>query len=175
MALKLQEMNYQQLGKALASGSVSEKQLRRYYREARTKAKRRYSDIVRKTHGEFGDIQKQTFIKEKNITTTQALLKEIHDVNKYLSGRSSTITGLKIQRESIIETAEKLGVDINEGNYRQWLDFLNWFNNSEFAKFFDSSSEEVAEAFNMSEGASPSDWSKALEMFIGSDSGRKKY
>lgn len=175
MALKIQEMNYSQLGKALVSGQVTEKQLRRYYREARTKANRRYKDIVRKTKGEFGDIQKVSFMKEKDLPTTQALLREIHDVNKYLSGRSSTITGLKIQRESIIETAEKLGVDINEGNYRQWLDFLNWFNNSEFAKFFDSSSEEVAEAFNMAEGVSPSDWSKALGMFIGSDSGRKKY
>ena len=175
MAVKIQELNYSQLSKALTSGQVTEKQLRRYYREARTRANRRYKDIIRKTKGEFGDIQKVFFMKEKNITNTQSLLREIHDVNKYLSGRSSTITGLKIQRESIIETAERLGVDIDEGNYRQWIDFLNWFNNSEFAKFFDSISEEVAEAFNMSEGASPSDWSKALEMFIGSDSGRKKY
>ena len=175
MALKIQELNYSQLGKALVSGQVTEKQLRRYYREARARANRRYKDIVRKTKGEFGEIQKVSFMKEKDLPTTQSLLREIHDVNKYLSGRSSTITGLKIQRESIIEKAEQLGVDINEGNYRQWLDFLNWFKNSEFAKFFDSSSEEVAEAFNMSEGANPSDWSKALEMFIGSDSGRKKY
>lgn len=175
MALVLGGMNYVQLTKAFTSGQISEKQLRSYYKEASRTARRRYRDVQKRSKGEFGELAKQTFVKERNITTTQQLLKEIHDVNKYLSGKTSTITGLKNQREQIIETAERLGVDISESNYREWLDFLNWFNNSEYAKYFDSSSEEVAEAFNMAESASQEDWRKALDMFIGKNSGSKKY
>lgn len=159
---KIQEMTYAELKKA----NFSEKYMRRYYREARRKANRRYKDILRKAGDSFGKVEKVNFLPEKDIITTDNLLREIHDVNKYLSSDRSTITGLKFQREKILERFEKAGFDVDESNYPDLIAFLKWFYEwSGFTRFYDSDSEELKDAFNSAESATPEDWRKALEQF----------
>lgn len=175
MALNLATLNYNQLKKALATGQVTEKQIKRHYSDIRKTAVSRQRNVLKKAGDEFGEIEKETFVKVRDIITTDQLLRETADINKYLRSSKSTITGLKFQREKIIEKAEELGFDIDEDTYTKWLKFMNWFKNSEFSKVYDSSSEEVAEAFNAAERATPEDWRKAFEVFNGAEDKRKRY
>lgn len=166
-------MSYTELGKALTSGAVTVERLKSYYVDARRKAMSR--EKRRQSVGdEFGELDSQYFTKLKNLTTTNSLLHEIHDVNKFLGSKKSTITGLKQIRENTINRAESLGFDLNYENYSDWVRFMNWFKSSEFAKAFDSSSEELAEAFNNADSASPKDWAKALEEFTNRENDKRK-
>lgn len=154
---QISQMSYNQLGAALVSGELSAKRLKSYYSGARAKALARSARVQKSEFGEIAD--KPYFSKVKNLTTDRALLHEIADVNKYLKSDRSTITGQKRQREKYIDTAQSRGFDIDEENYTDWIKFIQWFKNSEFALAFDSDSEEVEEVFQ--EGAGPDDW-KAL-------------
>lgn len=175
MAINLATLTYNQLKKALTAGQITEKQIKRHYADIRKTAVSRQRNVLKHAGSEFGAIEKETFTKVRNITTTDQLLRETADINKYLRSPKSTITGLKIQREKIIDKAESLGFDIDNETYAKWLEFMNWFRNSEFVKVYDSASEEVAEAFNSAESASPEDWRRAFEAFTSEDNKRKQY
>lgn len=162
---KVGQMTYNQLTKALTSGEVTEKYLRSAYSALRSKATRREKTVSRAdVVKEFGNVDREVFRKTKNLTTTSELLHELADVNKFLKSKRSTITGLKQQREQIIDFAEKNNFDVDRGNYKEFIEFMRWFKASEFAKKYDSDSEEVAEVFNSS-AANASDWKKAFEAY----------
>ena len=170
---QIASMSYNELVKALTSGAVTVERLKSYYVDARRKAMSR--DRSRQKVGDqFGGLDKQYFTKVKNLTSTSSLLHEISDVNRFLGSKKSTITGLKQIRENTINRAESLGFDLNYDNYSDWVRFMNWFKSSEFAKAFDSSSEELAEAFNNADSATPKDWSKALEEFTRRENDKRK-
>lgn len=174
---QIQKMSYQELGKALTSGRISEKRLRSAYSELRSVAMKREKTLS-KRGAEFGVEKEQSFMKLKNITSTSNLLKELADVNRFLNKSTSTITGLKEQREKVIGRAQEAGVDVNYKNYADWLRFLKWFKESQYSLIYDSDSEAVAEAFNNADGMSAADWEQAMMEFnanYGNDSGRKKY
>lgn len=175
---QISQMTYNQLGAALVSGELSVKRLRSYYSDARAKALARSARVQKSEFGEISD--KPYFSKIKNLTTDRALLHEIADVNKYLKSDRSTITGQKKLREKYIETAKERGFDIDADNYTDWINFIQWFKNSEFALSFDSDSEEVEEAFQ--EGAGPDEWKKLFGEYmdrnreaVESGSGKKNY
>ena len=162
---KVGQMTYNQLTKALTSGEVTEKYLRSAYSSLRSKAMRRDKTVSKaNVVQEFGNIDREVFRKSKNLTTTSELLHELSDVNKFLKSKRSTITGLKQQREQVLDFAEKNNFDVDRGNYKEFIEFMKWFKASEFAKKYDSDSEEVAEVFNSS-AANASDWKKAFEAY----------
>ncbi len=162
---QISKLTYNQLGKALTAGEVSEKWLKDYYTTARKKAVDRYRKVS-KTE-EFGNLEKQHFSKLKNLTTTSDLLHAISDVNRYLGSKRSTITGLKQEREQVLQTLEFHGFSfIDESNYGNWTRFISWFKSTEYARYFDSNSEELEEVFVNNEASSPVEWAKAFEEFL---------
>lgn len=162
---QISKMSYNEMGRKLTTGELTEKRLKDYYTSARKKALDRYRRTS-KTE-EFGDIEKQTFAKLKNLLTTSALVHEIADVNRYLSSASSTITGLRKRREQVLSTLSYHGFDfVDESNYGEWLRFLNWFKGSDYARLYDSTDEAIEDAFMQAESATPADWERALNKFM---------
>lgn len=162
---QIAKMSYNQIGKKLTTGELTEKRLKDYYTSARKKAMDRYRKTSKTT--EFGDIEKQAFAKLKNLPTTSALVHAISDVNRYLASASSTITGLRQRREQVLSTLSYHGFDfVDESNYGEWIRFLQWFKSSDYARLYDSADEEVEEAFMQAESATPEDWAKALNKFM---------
>ncbi len=159
-------MTYNQLGKAVTSGKLTEKRLRSYYTDARRKAVDRLRRVSsEKVMQEFGNEPDEHFTKLRNLKTTADLLHEVADVNRFLKSKASTITGLKEQRQNIIDSANEMGFDVNTDNYAEFYNFMKWFKKSEFAIAYDSDSEEVMEVFNAAESASPEEWTRLFNEY----------
>lgn len=156
--VKIAGMSYTQLTRLVDSGRVSVKELKSAYTQLRTAAKSRERTVSKEdVQQQFGNFESNNFRQLKNLVTTSELLHELADVGRFLRSDRSTITGLKEQRENLIDTMSSQGFDIDESNYRDFIEFMKWFKASEFSKLYDSDSEEVSEVFN-SGAASPSDW-----------------
>ena len=163
----ISRMSYTELAKAVSKGTITEKWLKSYYSSARRKAMSRTARVSKTS--EFGPVEKQYFMKTSNLTTTSALLHEVADVNRYLSSSSSTIKGLRQRREKQLASLQRHGFDfVDESNYGDWVQFMQWFQSSEFAAYYDSNDDEVAEAFDAAESATPAEWSAIFKSFLGS-------
>ena len=164
---QISKMTYTELGKALTKGTVTEKWLKSYYASARRKAMSR-SARVSKTN-EFGPVEDQYFRKTRNLTTTSALLHELADVNRYLGGSSSTIKGLRQRRDKQLASLQRHGFNfVDQSNYGDWVRFMQWFQSSEYAAYYDSNDDEVAEVFDAAEQASPKEWAALFESYVSS-------
>jgi len=161
---QIQGMSYTQIGKALVTGELTEARLKSYYSSARSTAMSRASRVGQTT--EFGDIEKPYFSKVRNLPTTNALVREIADVNRYLNSKRSTIAGLKQQRSERLESLERHGFDfVDESNYGDFVNFMKWFKSSEFAKYYDSNDDEVSEVFEQAENATPEEWARLFKEY----------
>ena len=164
---KIAGMSYTQLTRLVDSGKVSVKELRSTYSQLRTTAKSRERTVSRESVVEqFGNTDRQNFRITKNLVTTSELLHELADVGKFLRSQRSTVTGLKEQREHIIDRMEQQGFDIDPDSYPDFIRFMKWFKSSEYAKLYDSDSEEVSEVFN-SGASSPADWKRLFSAYQG--------
>ena len=174
---KIAAASYNQLGRMLTAGEVSEAQLRKVYTERRRTAMDRVRNITSDSaKAEFGTHEREKFLPVKDLPTTAALVHELADVSRFLANRESTITGLKINRQRRIEKLQKQGFDINERNYADFFDFMNWFKQSEYAMKYDSSSDEVQEVFSAADNATPADWMRLFNEYKNSrNSERKQY
>lgn len=163
---EIREMTYNQLGKAVTSGKLTIERVKSYYTDARRKAQdrlRRVSSV--EVMREFGNEPDEHFTKLRNLKTTSDLLHEVADVNRFLKSKASTITGLKEQRQNIIDAAAEMGFDVDVDNYAEFYNFMKWFKKSEFAIAYDSDSEEVMEVFNVAESASPEEWTRLFNEY----------
>lgn len=167
---KIQGMKVSELGQSVSSGEFTIKDLRRAYTQMRDIAVKRIQRLTSERNvKQFGKpnlyIENgEYFRKTKNIIGEGELLKEIADISKFLTSKSSTITGLKEKRQTILDRMAEEGFDIDKSNYLEFLEFMKWFKASEFSKKFDSTSPVVSEIFN-SEKATPEDWRKAFEAY----------
>lgn len=161
--LQLQHMSFNQLGALLSSGEVTEKRLRSAYNDLRSKAVRKNRRI--QNDPEFSKVaENEVFMKSKSLPTQSALLHEFADMNRYLNSKRSTLGGQRSIKQNYIETAQEHGMDINDENYADWIDFIKWFKESEYAANYDSEAEEVMQAFQ--EGSSVEDWKTIFEYFL---------
>lgn len=164
---QLSNMSYNQITRAIDSGELTVERLRSAYTDIRRKAMSRARSVGReKVTSEFGNQPKEYFQKQKSLTTSSQLVKAVVDAGKFIRSNRSTVTGLKKQRQNIIDAAEKYGFDVNKENYREFSNFMQWFHASEYAKLYDSDSEEVAEVFNSS-ASNPAAWKNAFAAFSG--------
>ena len=162
----LKTMAYPDMLAKVKKGELSQSVLRSYYSSARQTAMKRLNTLA-KEGWKYGAEYNESFLKLKELSTPEALLKEIRDVNTFLNTQRTTLTGLKKERKFIIDYFGKAGFDITYENYPDFIRFMDWFKDSEFVKTLDSDSEILAEAFNTSESASESDWKKAIELLLG--------
>ena len=156
-------MSYSQLTQLVARDRITVKELRSTYSQLRKTAMGRtrtvYKDEVTE---QFGTPDRRNFSVSKNLVTTQSLLHELADVGKFLRSNQSTVTGLKKERNYLIEKFQNDGFEVDESNYREFKEFLKWFKASEFARKWGSDQEEVSEVFN-SGATDEADWRRLFE------------
>lgn len=129
------------------------------YREMREIANRRLKNFVG-TEWESSKQYKMNAGKYKKLSDIKSdtelahLLTELHD---FVTSSTSTVTGLKRQRNRTIETLHERGYTfINKGNLRQFGDFMEDVRQRHIASLYDSA--RLADVFHMAEkkGVSPS-------------------
>lgn len=167
---RIQNASYSQLGKMLTSGEVSVKALQNYYSQELKKAKDRIRKLKKEsTTEEFGAQEIPKFMSLKNLTTTSALLREVADISKFMRQRTSTIGGLKREKEARLKNLKKFGVNVTAKNYAKWMEFVKWFNLSEYSKKFMYEAEEVKDVFTESmedEKATQKEWESLFNEYI---------
>lgn len=167
---KIQNMSYNQLGKAIINGEYTVNELKKAYTQMRDIAVKRAKRLgSEKTVKEFGSSKMymnngEYFRKLKGITSTGELVREIADVSKFLKSKKSTITGLKETRKTLIDRLNEMGFEVSQSDYINLLKFLKWFKSSEYSMKYDSDSPVVAEVFN-EEKSNPEEWKRLLEEY----------
>lgn len=131
----------------------------RDYSEMRKTANRRLKNFVG-TEWESSKQYKMNAGKFKKLADIKSdtelahLLTELHD---FVTSSTSTVTGLKQQRNRTIETLHERGYTfINKGNLRQFGDFMEDVRQRHIASMYDSA--RLADVFHIAEkrGISPS-------------------
>lgn len=168
--VRIQNASYSQLGKMLTSGEITETALKNYYSQELKKAKDRIRKLAKEsTTEEFGAQEIPKFMSLKNLTTTTALLHEVADISRFMRQRISTIGGLKREKEARLKNLKKFGVNVTDKNYGKWMEFIKWFNLSEYSKKFMYEAEEVKDVFTDSmkdEKATPAEWERLFNEYI---------
>jgi len=179
---RIQQSSYSQLGKMVTSGEVTIKVLQNYYRQEFKKAKSRIRKLdTEAVEREYGKQDIPKFMSLKNLTTTSALLHEIADISRFMRHRSSTMGGLKREKEARIRNLQKFGLDVSPENYGKWNEFVKWFNLSEYSKKFMYEAEEVKDVFteSLENGkATPKEWDDLFKKYAekqDSESGLTQY
>lgn len=139
---------YEYTPEALQSGALSEKEIRDEYRRLRNIANKRIARLEK-----AGYEQTQTFLrnvgayKAPSNYTMEELQYKLYQVSKFVSARSSTVSGMRIiEKEAIEKLKEKELGRIT--NLQEFGDFMDWartkYKNSDF------DSERAAEVYNES-------------------------
>lgn len=171
----IKNASYNQIVGMLNTGNLQEKELRKAYSQLRDIAEKRIKRVsTEEVTKEFGTVDTYDengvyFRKIKNISTTSELVRELVDMTKFLRSKRSTVKGLRKQREQIISKVEAYGFDVDKDNYLDFIRFMNWFKSSEYAKKYDSDSEEVQEVFN-SGATSEADWKELFQAYTAAES-----
>lgn len=151
-----------QLGKALISGAVTEKELRAEYSRLRSIAQKRVAR-TQKSDIPYLPGNVPYFTKLRNITTTQELVRELSQLERFIESPRSTRAGRVAIREKTLATLSAHGIEVNKSDYNKWVAFMEWFKNSEYAAKYDSNSDEVMEIFE--EGASARQWERMFKEY----------
>lgn len=142
-------MSYYQLQGALKSGEFSIEEMRQAYSTLRERARGRSRTVTSAKNRGLYDVETPPkFATAKQLKNPSDLLRELHDVNRYLGSYRSTVKGLEKHKQDTIAGAQKWGIDVNNDNYKEYLNFMNWFRSSEYSVKYDSGSTAVKNAFN---------------------------
>lgn len=169
---KLQNMNLNELLKALDTGTYSKSDMRKAYTQMRDIAVKRIKRLnteanIRKYGKQNLYIENGEYFKKlKGITSDTELIKELREVSTFLKSSASTVTGQKAKKKKIMETIESEGGKISDSEYPKFLEFLKWFKSSEYAKKIGSTEAIVSEVFNSSQSGNPEGWRKAFDQYL---------
>ena len=139
---------YEYTPEALQSGALSEKEIRDEYRRLRNIANKRIKRLA-----EAGYKKTQTYLRNAGLYqapsnyTMEELQYKLYQVSKFVSAKSSTVSGMRrIEKETIEILREKELGQIK--NLQEFGDFMDWarakYKNSDF------DSERAAEVYNES-------------------------
>lgn len=174
----IRESTYTQLGKMVTTGSITESQLRNYYKSEVKKARSRISKLRSESvTTEYGKQELPRFMKEKNLTTLSALVHEIADLNRFLNKKTSLVSGLKEAKKKHLERLKNLNMKVDEGNYNKWQEFIKWFNLSEYSKKFEYEDEVIEEIFYEAvenEKSTPDEWERLFDEYIKDEDKKSK-
>lgn len=163
------KLSYRGIAKALDAGSLSIKELKKYYTEFRDIAEKRAKRMEqdrKKLEKQYGDLEIEHFRKLKNIITTSDLVKEFSSLTKYVNKQTSSITGLKKRRKDLINYWKDNGFPyINESNYGDFRTFMKWFKSTNWSIIYDSDDTIVEDVFNSKEASGPEDWERLMKEF----------
>lgn len=137
---------YEYTPEALQSGVLSEKEIRDEYRRLRNIANKRIDRLEK-----AGYEQTQTYLrnagayKSASNYTMAELHYKLYQISKFVSAKSSTVSGMRTIEKEAIETLQEKGLGRIK-NLQEFGDFMSWartrYKNSDF------DSERAAEVYN---------------------------
>lgn len=137
---------YEYTPESLQSGALSEKEIRDEYRRLRNIANKRIKRL-----GEAGYQKTQTYLRNvgsynaPSNYTMEELEYKLYQVSKFISARSSTVSGMRIIEKDAIEKLKEKDLG-RITNLQEFGDFMDWartkYKNSDF------DSERAAEVYN---------------------------
>ena len=137
---------YEYTPEALQSGALSEKEIRDEYRRLRNIANKRIKRLA-----DAGFQETQTYLrnagsyKAPSNYTIEELQYKLYQVSKFVSAKSSTVTGMRIIEKAAIEKLKEKELG-RITNLQEFGDFMDWartkYKNSDF------DSERAAEVYN---------------------------
>ena len=105
------------------------------------------------------------------MVTTNDLVREIADVNRFLAG-ATTKTARAENRTATIAALNEKGIDfVNAGNFNRWTQFMDWARSTGLIRGggksggYDSESDEIEETYKAAENAGVSDFAGYKELF----------
>ena len=137
---------YEYTPEALQSGSLSEKEIRDEYRRLRNIANKRIERL-----GKAGYEQTQTYLrnvgsyKAPSNYTPEELQYKLYQISKFITAKSSTVSGMRQIEKETIETLQEKGLGRIK-NLQEFGDFMSWARTKYKSSEFDS--ERAAEVFN---------------------------
>lgn len=137
---------YEYTPEALQSGALSDKEIKAEYRRLRNIANKRIERL-----GKAGYEQTQAYLrnvgsyKSASNYSMAELQYKLYQISKFVSAKSSTVSGMRLIEKEAIETLQEKGLGRIK-NLQEFGDFMSWartcYKNSEF------DSERAAEIFN---------------------------
>lgn len=126
---------------------------------------------IQRLQGAGYKIQGPTSFKPLSRSASQAeIYKSLADVAKFISMKSSTVTGRRQQVKKFVEKMHELGYDfINENNVDEFGEFMKEAKLHDEYRGYDS--EEVVELFHLAKEkhVKPQDLAKDLDTWIGNE------
>lgn len=136
--LSVNRLNYM-----LSRGEVSCSDLRKMYSKLRKRAMSRVKTIE-KSNMPFAEGAKPYFTKLSDITTESAFVREMSYLTKWLESPRSTMAGRREVQRKAINTLHSHGLMwVDESNYIDFVNFMRWFNATEYAAEYDSNADIV--------------------------------
>lgn len=135
---------------AFERGMVSEKELRRLYNLQYASSQARVKAIGKSDLPFTREEALPVFHSVRDLKSNEDILKALVDINRWFSGRSSTVTGRRAIRKETIETVNqeifKGQPVLNKENYSDWIDFWSWFRETGKEKLYASGASAVQDA-----------------------------
>lgn len=146
----------------------TEREARAEYARLRSIAEKR----IQRLQGAGYKLQgQQTSFRPLERGATQSdVYKSLADVSKFLSMKSSTVTGRKAQQRALVESMQERGYDfINMNNVDQFGEFMKEAKLHDEYRGYDS--EEVVELFHVAKEkhVKPEDLAKDLDLWMGNE------
>lgn len=167
----LRGASFNDIGSMLTKGTVTEAEVKRFYREEVRNANRRIQAAEKAGVG-FGD--KPAFRNVSNMVTTSDLVHELADVNRFMRGKT-TVTERVRSMNKQLDTMHGRGLfhNVNRGNFGQFVKFMDWIKAQGILKSYSSESDAVETAVDIvvETGADSSAdfeaiWDEVLEMGV---------
>lgn len=131
---------------------LTEKEMRQEYARLRRIANKRLANIGK---SEFKDTKTYQynagkFDKPSSKLSYPELVYKLSDVARFLTQKTSTLTGLKEHRKKSLESLHEHGYTfVNESNFKAFTEFMDEWRTRKLSQTYDS--ERVAELFEIAE------------------------
>ena len=137
---------YEYTPEALQSGALSEKEIRDEYRRLRNIANKRIDRLEKAGYGETqAYLRNAGAYKSASNYTMAELQYKLYQISKFVSAKSSTVTGMRSIEKEAIKALQGKGLG-RVKNLQEFGDFMSWartrYKNSDF------DSERAAEVYN---------------------------
>ena len=137
---------YEYTPEALQSGVLSEKEIRDEYRRLRNIANKRIERLEKAGYGETqAYLRNAGAYKSASNYTTAELQYKLYQISKFVSAKSSTVSGMRSIEKEAIKALQEKGLE-RVKNLQEFGDFMSWartrYKNSDF------DSERAAEVYN---------------------------
>lgn len=167
----LRGASFNEIGSMLTKGTVSEAEVKRFYRDE-VKAANRRIQAAEKAGVGFGD--RPSFRNLSNMVTTSDLVHELADVNRFMRGKTTVTERVRTMNKQL-DTMHGRGLfqNVNRGNFGQFVKFMDWIKAQGILKAYSSESDAVETAVDIvvETGADSSAdfeaiWDEVLEMGV---------